>query len=77
MYELWDTESANLLEAFDTEAAALAAASELISLNPAVYPAMLALASRDSSGATTWLGAGGQLAARVLATPPRQPQRSA
>ena len=60
-YELWDTETGNLVEDFETEAAALEAARELIALNAPAYPACLALARRREDGQSTWLGAGAEL----------------
>jgi hypothetical protein len=76
-YELWDTESRNLLEDFETEAAALEASRELIELNASVYPAALALACRHDDGATTWV-AGPDLARRAgLADRSEEQRRSA
>ena len=43
-YELWDTETRNIVNTFESEAEALQAARELIALNSPVYPGALALA---------------------------------
>jgi hypothetical protein len=66
-YELWDTESRNLLSSFDAEDAALDAARELIALNSPAYPAVLVLTRVDSSGCTTTLAMGDALAVRIRA----------
>ena len=64
-YELWDTETRNLVETFETEDEALAAVRELVAVNAAVYPAALALALEDDEGETTVIARGQQLAARA------------
>ncbi len=64
-YELWDTETRNLVETFDTEDEALAAVRELVAVNADVYPAALALALEDDEGETTVIARGQQLAARA------------
>lgn len=60
-YELWDTETRNLVEDFDGEDEALVAADELIELNPAMYPSTLALARQNDDGTTSWLADGALL----------------
>ena len=74
-YELWDTETRNLVEDFETEAAALDAARELIALNAPSYPAALALACPDDDGRATWLAEGADLAARAQAAAAANHQR--
>ncbi len=64
-YELWDTETRNLVETFAAEEEALAAVRELIAVNGTVYPAALALAFEDGAGETTLIARGPQLAARA------------
>lgn len=64
-YELWDTESRNLLDDFDTEAEALEAARELIELDRASYPDTLAVTRVDANGRTTTLAMGDALAELV------------
>lgn len=64
-YELWDMASRSLIEEFNSEAEALAAALELIALNPDVFPAALALAQVDRHGQMTTLAAGDALAERA------------
>jgi hypothetical protein len=76
-YELWDTQSRNLLEDFDTEAEALAAARELIELNPASYPDALALCRVDGPGRLVTLAKGAELAARIRAAAAERERRPA
>jgi hypothetical protein len=63
-YELWDTETRNLVDMLDSEDEALAAARDLIALNDAAYPAALALTYEDGRGRTTLLAQGADLARR-------------
>jgi hypothetical protein len=73
-YELWDTESRNLLEDFGTEAEALAAVRELISLNGAACTDALALTRVTTDGRMTTVAMGDALA--VLAgTNDQEPRR--
>lgn len=55
VYELWDTTTRNMIEAFKTEVAARKAAKKLSENNVGVYPASLALAEVDEEGETTWI----------------------
>ena len=64
-FELWDTDTRNLLYDFDTEEEALAAAWELIAVNPSIYPERMALARGNSDGTTTWLASGSSLRERI------------
>ena len=68
-YELWGTETGNLVEAFNNEADALGAARELIGLNADVYPEMLTLLSVDERGELATVAAGDDLGALVQSTP--------
>jgi hypothetical protein len=71
-YELWDTESRNLVESFDSEQDSLAAAIGYASQPGAAgVAAALALATRTED-TTIWLGSGAQLLkrAREAAGPP-------
>lgn len=61
-FELWDTESRNLLYDFDALDEAVAAAAELTSLNTDRYPERLALGRVDDDSRTTWIAAGSDLA---------------
>ncbi|HYU17877.1 MAG TPA: hypothetical protein VEQ11_04210 [Chloroflexota bacterium] len=65
-FELWDTRSRNLVEDFESESDALAAAHELIGLNAPSYPGALALARHNDDGTTTWLAIGDALAKRAV-----------
>lgn len=76
-YELWDTQTRNLLYDFDTEAEALDAASELIDLNGSIYPSVLALARGNDDGTTTWLAHGDALASRIQAAHSQRGRRTA
>jgi|GraSoiStandDraft_45_1057281.scaffolds.fasta_scaffold1010642_1 hypothetical protein len=64
-YELWDTESRNLLYDFDTEAEALDAARELIELNRPSYPGALALTRVEADGRMRTVALGAELAQRA------------
>jgi hypothetical protein len=74
-YELWDTETGNLVEAFDDEVTALNAARELIALNPDAYPSLLTLLSVGANGELETVASGGEigvLAASLPDTPSRR-----
>jgi hypothetical protein len=73
-YELWDTETGNLVEAFEDEAAALGAARELIALNPEAYPALLTLLSVADTGDLATVASGDALAI-LAARLPNEPSR--
>jgi hypothetical protein len=64
-YELWDTETRNIVETFASEADALTAARELIAVNAPAYPGALALVFEDDEGETTFIARGAALAARA------------
>jgi len=64
-YELWDTETRNIVETFESEAEALEAARELITLNSPAYPGALALVFEDNEGETTLIARGPGLATRA------------
>jgi hypothetical protein len=61
-YELWDTETGNLVEAFEDQSSALRAARELIALNAEVYPEMLTLLAVDARGGLATVAASDALA---------------
>ena len=63
-YELWSTESRNLLDDFDTEAEALVTIRQLIALNGPCTDG-LALVRVDKAGRHTTLAMGDALAERV------------
>ena len=60
-FELWDTETRNLLYDFDTLDEAIEAARQLVALNEGIYPQKLALGRVDENSRTTWLGVGESL----------------
>jgi hypothetical protein len=64
-YELWDTETRNLVETFESEADALEAVRELVALNRAVYPGALALVFENDEGRSTLIAKGSALATRA------------
>jgi hypothetical protein len=75
-YELWDTETGNLVESFGDELHALRAARELIDLNADVYPAMLTLLSVGERGELATIAEGDDLGARARSMPDEGARRS-
>ncbi len=67
-YELWDTETGNLVEAFDTQVDALVAADEVIAANAPAYPAALTLLRAGADGSLTTVAEGETLAALAQRT---------
>jgi hypothetical protein len=63
-YELWDTETRNIVETFESEVDALDAVRQLIAVNRSVYPDALALVHEDDDGDTTLIARGAALEAR-------------
>lgn len=64
-YELWDTETRNMVAAFGSEAEALWAARELETLHPGEYPGALALVFENEEGESTLVARGAGLATRA------------
>jgi hypothetical protein len=64
-YELWDTETRNMVGTVESEADALEAVRELVALNRPVYPDALALVFEDDEGETTMIARGSGLASRA------------
>ena len=67
-YELWDTETGNLVEAFEDKSTALRATRELIALNRDAYPEMLTLLVVGDRGELATVASGdalGVLAASI------------
>jgi len=62
-YELWDTETRNIVETFDSESEALEAARQLIAVNAPAYPGALALAFEDDEGESTLIARGASFSA--------------
>jgi len=71
-FELWNTESRNLLGSFATEELALAAVREAIQRNGEEYGQILALGREDSRGNSRIVARGHQLVERVV-QPDQQP----
>ena len=64
-YELWDTETRNIVETFESEAEALEATRQLIAVNTTVYPDALALVFEDDEGETKLIARGAGLGSRA------------
>lgn len=64
-YELWDTETRNIIQTFVSERDALDAARELIAVNTSAYPSALALVYEDEQGDSSLLARGEGLALRL------------
>jgi hypothetical protein len=64
-YELWDTETRNIIETFESEEDALQAARELVAVNATVYPGALALVFENDAGESTLIARGTGLASRA------------
>jgi hypothetical protein len=75
-YELWDTETGNLVEAFEDERSALAATRELIAVNVGVYPAMLTLLAVNDRGDLSTVAAGDDLRALAASVADENVRRS-
>jgi hypothetical protein len=73
-YELWDTESRNLLDDFDTEAEALEAVRELVALNGPGCTDAMALTRVHADGRMATLATGADLAKRAKAIRPERGQ---
>jgi hypothetical protein len=67
-FEPWDTESANLLDGFDTEREALEAVGALIALNGPGGVSALALIHPDAGGRANTVAMGNALAEHVRAS---------
>jgi hypothetical protein len=67
IYELWDTETSNLIDTFESESEALEAVRELATVNRPAYPAALGLACEGADGRMRWLATGNDLASRAEA----------
>jgi hypothetical protein len=66
-YELWDTESGNLVQAYGSEAEALALVRAALDAYGSTYAADLALLVDSGRGDVKTLAAGEELAARARA----------
>jgi hypothetical protein len=61
IFEIWDTESRNLLGDFDSEDAALALVRDILATNGAEIASTLALVSEDTRGRLKTLAYGTEL----------------
>jgi hypothetical protein len=68
-YELWDTETRNLIETFESRDEALTAERQLNAVNASVYPAALALVFEDEHGETSFICTGSALEEMSLSSP--------
>ena len=66
-YELWDTDTRNIINTFEDGADALQAARELIEINSSAYPGALALVFEQDDGETTLIARGPELGERAAA----------
>lgn len=66
-YELWDVESGNIINTYDTEARALEVVRGLLGANPPALAGDLALGWRDEKGDGSLIAEGAALAARARA----------
>jgi hypothetical protein len=64
-YELWDTESRNIVGDYATEQHALAIVRDVAEIDGQEAAESLALAFEDASGRTTVIAVGAELAARA------------
>lgn len=67
IYELWDTESGNLIQAYESEADALALVRSAVDAYGAEYAADLALLLDSGRGDLTTIASGQDLAQRARA----------
>jgi hypothetical protein len=65
IFEIWDTESRNLLGDFDSEDAALALVRDILATNGAEIASTLALVSEDTRGQFKTLAHGTELLERA------------
>jgi len=65
-YELWDTEARTIVEAFDTEADALAAIRQTVAAHGRPDAEVYALVSDDANGASRTIARGAKLVDRAL-----------
>ena len=72
-YDLWDVESGNIVNTFETEAEALAVVRTLLDLNGPAYVQALSLGHEDDDDGTMRIIAEGDDLAELLASPPRTP----
>jgi hypothetical protein len=64
-YDLWDVESGNIVNTFETEGAALAVVRTLLDLNGPEYVHALSLGCEDDDGSISVVAEGDELAARA------------
>ena len=65
-YELWDTDSRTIVEAFDTEAAALAAVQQAAAAHGRAYAETFALVSDSTRSASRTIARGVELVDRAF-----------
>jgi hypothetical protein len=65
IFEIWDTETRNLLGDFDSEDAALALVRDILAANGAEIASTLALVSEDTGGRFKTLAHGAELLERA------------
>jgi len=68
-FEIWETETRNIVDGFVTEEAALAAVKDAIARHGVSYVASWFLAYENESGDSHEIAAGGELIERALKMP--------
>ena len=76
-YDLWDVESGNIVNTFDTEREALSVVRTLLSLNGQGYAGALSLGYEDDDGSMRIVAEGDELATRAASEPVRRTRHSA
>jgi hypothetical protein len=69
-YDLWDVESGNIINTFDTEPDALAVVRTLLDLNGPAYVQALSLGHEAADGSMRIIAEGDDLAALLAKSPP-------
>ena len=74
-YDLWDVESGNIVNTFETERDALAVVRTLLDLNGPEYVQALSLGYEDDDGSMRIVAEGDRLASMLAESPPTTPGR--
>jgi len=74
-YDLWDVESGNIVNTFETERDALAVVRTLLDLNGREYVQALSLGYEADDGSMRIVAEGDRLATMLAESPPTTPER--
>jgi hypothetical protein len=74
-YDLWDVESGNIVNTFETEREALSVVRTLLDLNGAEYVQALSLGYEDDDGSMRIVAEGEHLATMLAESPSTTPER--